>query len=61
MRDIIFGAFILFLNMEEMRLDHWDPKHWLSLLDYAKVYADHIDFVFLDGKTIPVEISKYWL
>lgn len=55
-RDKVLGAFIASLTAEEMWTCHWDPKLWVALLDYAKVYADHIDFVFLDGKTIPVEV-----
>ena len=55
-RDRRISSFISALNSEEMRLTQWNPRLWVSLLDYAKVYSDHIDFVFLDGKAIPVEI-----
>lgn len=55
-RDKVLCAFISSLNSDEMMITDWDPKLWVSLLDYAKVYADHIDFVFLDGKAIPVEV-----
>ena len=38
MRDIIFGAFILFLNMEEMRLDHRDSNfHGFLYYQYKQV------------------------